>query len=155
MSDFDILDVIRNEIHAEHNLISHRMTWYVTSQAFLMTAYAVSWGKDHAWPIFFHLSIPILGMLLSALAFCAVACAVWVQGDVIKIQKEALDGMKERFKQPGDEDETRRIKEYAQIIGKDRRSGFITHWLAMAPPLIIPILFFVTWLIALSLRGSL
>jgi predicted RNA binding protein with dsRBD fold (UPF0201 family) len=34
LTNYNILETIRSEIQAEHLLISHRMTWYVTSQAF-------------------------------------------------------------------------------------------------------------------------
>ena len=40
----DALKSLREAIQAEHNLIAGRVTWYVTSQAFLLTAYATSWN---------------------------------------------------------------------------------------------------------------
>ena len=38
--------LIRTEIRTEYDLISNRMSWYVTSQSFLVTAFALS-GGDH------------------------------------------------------------------------------------------------------------
>ncbi len=181
MDDFGILEIIRSEVQAEHSLISHRMTWYVTSQSFLMTAYAVSWGNGHLWPDFFHYAIPILGSLISFFTFVAVGCAVWAQWNVIKLQKTVLAGMKTRVglaalncstsknsddEEPpnlllfaGDdfldakgllenENQMRRINQYSQIACIDRKTGVYTHALAMLSPIVIPILFLTTWIIA-------
>jgi hypothetical protein len=38
----DVLQALRQDIQAEDTLIASRVTWYVTSQAFLLTAYATS-----------------------------------------------------------------------------------------------------------------
>ena len=36
----NVLLVLREDIHAEHTLVTSRLTWYVTSRLFLRTAYA-------------------------------------------------------------------------------------------------------------------
>lgn len=39
-----LIEIVHREIHYEHGLISNRMSWYVTSQSFLMAAFAVVGG---------------------------------------------------------------------------------------------------------------
>ena len=39
--------LIRTEIRTEYDFIANRMSWYVTSQSFLVTAFALSGGDRH------------------------------------------------------------------------------------------------------------
>jgi len=39
--------LLRAEIRTEYALITNRMNWYVTSQSFLVTAFALSGGDHH------------------------------------------------------------------------------------------------------------
>src|SRR5438067_2429619 len=41
----------RDEIRAEHSLIANRLTWYVTSQSFLVSAFAISCWLLRRFPI--------------------------------------------------------------------------------------------------------
>ncbi|MDX2041676.1 MAG: hypothetical protein SF097_10515 [Acidobacteriota bacterium] len=154
LTDFQVLDTVRNEIQAEHNLISHRLTWYVTSQSFLVASYALSWSKEYGWPSFFHSAIPTLGLLLSMLTLLSVACAVVVQWKVINKQAEILDEIEIRLTEAQDIEGIKRVRNYGAITGKKRKRGKLTHWLAMIPPLLIPIIFASTWIVALKLNGK-
>jgi len=47
MNEEERFKLIRAEIHTEYDLIANRMNWYVTSQSFLVTAFALSGGDHH------------------------------------------------------------------------------------------------------------
>jgi hypothetical protein len=68
---------IREEIRAEHALISNRLTWYVTSQSFLVSAFAISRGSGFQWYSWFStLLLPAIGFCATALIFPSIAGAV-------------------------------------------------------------------------------
>lgn len=92
MTDYELLQTMRSEIQAEHTLLSHRMSWYATSQSFLMSAYAIAWGIDHAraWDSFFRHGMPAVGILLSICAWLGIFAAVRVQAHVINSQTDLL-----------------------------------------------------------------
>src|SRR2546423_15555296 len=81
MSNFDPsfeYQIIREEIRAEHSLIANRLSWYVTSQSFLVTAFAISRGNGFVWFHWFStLLLPIIGFFSSALIFPSIlgACS--------------------------------------------------------------------------------
>lgn len=67
---------IRDEIRAEHSLIANRLAWYVTSQSFLVTAFAISRGNSFAWFQWFStILLPAIGLSTSALIFPSIAGA--------------------------------------------------------------------------------
>src|SRR5437870_13920101 len=64
---------IRDEIRAEHTLIANRLTWYVTSQSFLVTAFAISRASGFTWFHWFStLLLPFVGFVSSALIFPSI-----------------------------------------------------------------------------------
>ena len=65
---------VRSEIHFEHTQLSQRMGWYASTQTFMFTAYALSANGDFkAIP---KISLPILGIVFSILAWIAIFMAV-------------------------------------------------------------------------------
>jgi hypothetical protein len=67
---------IRDEIRAEHTLIANRLTWFVTSQSFLVTAFAISRGNGFHWhPWFSTIMLPTLGFVSAALVFPSIVGA--------------------------------------------------------------------------------
>jgi hypothetical protein len=67
---------IRNEIRAEHSLIANRLTWYVTSQSFLVTAFAISRGAGFTWHSWFSTTLlPLVAFASSLLVFPSVVGA--------------------------------------------------------------------------------
>ena len=42
-------DKIRDEIKTEYNLLNSRLTWFVTSQSFLVSAFAISRANGFVW----------------------------------------------------------------------------------------------------------
>ncbi|WP_072925471.1 hypothetical protein [Microcystis aeruginosa] len=47
LKSIEYYGLIDQEIHREHNLIANRMNWYVTSQSFLMAAFAISGNNNY------------------------------------------------------------------------------------------------------------
>ena len=63
-----ILNFYRWEVQHEFNLLNHRISWYILSQSFLITAFSVSVGykvNDGNWLI--QWVLPILGISTSLL----------------------------------------------------------------------------------------
>jgi hypothetical protein len=68
---------IRDEIRAEHTLIANRLSWYVTSQSFLVTTFVISQGNGFLWFRWFStVLLPIVGFTCSALIFPSILGAV-------------------------------------------------------------------------------
>ena len=85
-------------IKAEFDLVGVRMTWLVTSEAFLFAAFATCVmnlkGKDHALPTTIRLLIgmlPILGMIIALLVHIAIRAAHRAT-ERLKADREALMG---------------------------------------------------------------
>ena len=68
--------MIRQEIRAEHALIANRLTWYVTSQSFLVTAFAISRGNGFIWFRWFStILLPAVGFVASVVIFPSIVGA--------------------------------------------------------------------------------
>lgn len=67
LSRFDTFKFLREEIRFQHTLINYRISWYVSSQAFLLSACAISMGSAERNQLqwFSRLALPVLGMVLS------------------------------------------------------------------------------------------
>jgi len=67
---------LRDEIRAEHTLIANRLTWYVTSQSFLVTAFTISRGAGFNWFHWYSTTLlPALGFVASLLIFPSIVGA--------------------------------------------------------------------------------
>jgi hypothetical protein len=144
-----VLEAYGREIQAEHTLLSHRMTWYVTSQSFLFSAYAVSGSHGNAWGSVFMIGIPVLGILLSELARRSIWAAIEAQYDLIRNQKALLGtpGLELSAK------ERAVLKLLAKTTCEGRESKYSFHDAAMLPPLLIPILLMLSWPTFVFFRG--
>ena len=148
----DALKAIRDDIQAENTLIASRMTWYVTSQAFFLTAYAASWNANFGWPHFFHEILPLSAVALSIIIFGSIFAATWAQDVYLREQSELVTVVKENFRlSPG---ESQALRAYEQTMIKNRRSragrviGTKIHVLVRISPLVLPIGFSILWLYA-------
>jgi hypothetical protein len=142
-SDADFYRLLRGQIEFEDNLIVQRLNWFVASQSFLFTAYAITLGApmQGAWPLFhehsrviFHL-IPAVALALCALIYCAVIAGIMAQLRIHKSLHERIP--------------------CEQLAGLPPLQGAMeTRVLGMAAPLGIPIVFAVVWtyLFVLGLR---
>ncbi len=150
MDEYELLQTMRAEIQAEHTLLSNRMAWYATSQSFLMTTYAIAWGQDHniAWNTFFRHGIPPLGIALSICASLGIFAAVQVQAQIIKSQTKLLTIMAERFAVAKDAGAQEKLEYYSGTTCAGRPSKTSSHWKAMIPQCLVPVIFLVTWVVA-------
>ena len=148
----DALKALRDDIQAENTLIASRITWYVTSQAFLLTAYATSWNAGFRWPHFFHDVLPLAAILLSALILASVFAATWAQDVYLREQSVLLSQIRAGFAlSPG---ESAALDAYERTMVRNRRSldgraiGNRIHALGRITPLVLPTGFALLWLYA-------
>jgi hypothetical protein len=114
------------EIHREHGLIAHRMNWYVASQSFLLTAYAIANTPNNELSKVGRWLLPLLAMLVSLVTWFALGAALKTMA---KLRRE-----QGRLVEP----------EFYKFWYAKRRWA---HAIGSAPPVVIPILFFVSWAI--------
>jgi hypothetical protein len=148
----DVLRALREDIQAEDTLIASRVTWYVTSQAFLLTAYATSWSNGFEWPAFFHSVLPLAAIVLSALIFASIYAATWAQD--VYLCEQAMLVARIRAEIPLSKPETLALLVYEQTMVANRRAGSgrvlggRIHSLVRITPLVLPIGFSLLWLYA-------
>jgi len=148
----DALRSLRDDIQAEDTLIASRVTWYVTSQAFLLTAYATSWNAGFAWPAFFHQVLPLAAVVLSALILASIYAATWAQEVYLREQTELVAGIKERLELSVPE--ALALEAYERTMVSNRTTaagrpiGRRIHVLVRVTPIILPIGFALLWLYA-------
>lgn len=146
-----ILDQITREISVEHTLISHRMTWLVTSQAFLVAAFAVSGYRQNTLHFFFAWAVPLVGLCVAALAHLAIQAAVKVQEGLLKVQREFLEQLLTRTDIT--EPEKSLLHLFARTTVLERCTGDSTHRSALYGPRFIPLIFCVFWAVVLYLNS--
>jgi hypothetical protein len=146
------LQALREDIHAEDTLIASRVTWYVTSQAFLLTAYATSWSAGFLWPTFFHRVLPLAAVTLSALILASIYAATWAQEVYLREQARLVDQIRERLALSAPESVA--LEAYERTMVANRRSaagrsiGNHIHALVRVAPLVLPVAFALLWLYA-------
>jgi hypothetical protein len=149
VNDYELLSSIRAEIHAEHTLISHRISWYIITQSFLMTAYAIAGGSNQ-WQQYFQFAMPVIGILLSELARWAIWAGSEVQNDLLNIESDLIIEMEEAAKLGKNTiQEMRTIDYYKRTTVYGRPTADWTDARAKKLPRMIPLLFIVAWIGAL------
>lgn len=149
----DALQALRLDIQAEHTLIASRITWYVTSQAFLLTAFATSWTANFVWPYFFHRVLPVAGIVLSAVILVSVYAATWAQDVYLREQDALVARVMEEV--PLSPTERLALHAYQHTMVANRRAesgrviGHRIHALVRVTPLLLPFGFTALWLFAL------
>lgn len=150
----DTLRSLREDIQAENTLIASRVTWFVTSQAFLLTAYATSWNAGFAWPGFFHQMLPIAAIALSALILASITAATWAQEVYLREQSRLVAEIKARLELPVPQ--ALALEAYERTMVANRRNaagrtvGNRIHALVRVTPIVLPIGFALLWLYALA-----
>ena len=143
---------LREDIQAEDTLIASRVTWYVTSQAFLLTAYATSWNAGFEWQAFFHRVLPLAAIALSALILASIYAATWAQEVYLREQARLVAEIKERFALSAPEAVA--LEAYERTMVANRRSaagrsiGNRIHALVRVAPIVLPFAFALLWLYA-------
>ena len=88
LKSIEYYGLIDQESHREHNLIANRMNWYVTSQSFLMAAFAVS-GNNNYRLGFLSVFLPILGILTSCIIGASPYAAIEAMAQ-LKTEKKRI-----------------------------------------------------------------
>ncbi len=153
MTIADALKALREDIQAEDTLIASRVTWYVTSQAFLLTAYATSWNAGFVWPYFFHKILPIVGTVVSVIILLSVFAATWAQDVYLREQHRFVEEIKNRLTLTEAEIVAISAYEKTMISNRTNKTGKVVggkiHALVRVTPLILPVGFSALWLYAI------
>jgi hypothetical protein len=148
----DVLQALRVDIQAEDTLIASRVTWYVTSQAFLLTAYATSWSAGFAWPSFFHEVLPIAAVVLSFMIFASIYAATWAQDAYLREQAALVARIRDELPLSAADEVALEVYERTMVGNRRAASGRVAgrriHALVRITPLALPIAFALLWLYA-------
>jgi hypothetical protein len=146
------LKSLREDIQAEDTLIASRMTWYVTSQAFLLTAYATSWNAGFRWQYFFHQVLPLAAIALSAIILMSVYAATWAQDVYLREQMTLVSRMKVGTGFAASEALALEVYERTMVANRTNAKGQVlgsrVHALVRSTPIILPVGFSLLWLYA-------
>ena len=148
----DTLRSLREDIQAENTLIASRVTWYVTSQAFLLTAYATSWNAGFVWPVFFHQVLPVAAIVLSLLILVSIYAATWAQDVYLREQAFLVARVKADVALDPSEQLALAAYERTMVTKRTNASGKVVgsriHALVRITPLVLPVGFAALWLYA-------
>jgi hypothetical protein len=127
----DAIKFLREEIRYENQQIAARVNYLSAVQSFLFVAFAISNGPGNRLVVFGNRAIPLLGMLTAILAWTGIVAA-WIQLTSYRRQLS---------------------RAYEQLNEDWPRVGATewVNWIAMLYPLLVPVVFFGAWLVALAL----
>lgn len=147
------LNALREDIRAEDTLIASRVTWYVTSQAFLLTAYATSWSAGFVWSSFFHQVLPVAALVLSLLILASIYAATWAQDVYLREQVALVRRARAELQLTPADFLVLETYERTMVPNRTDPSGKVVggriHGLVRITPLALPVGFAVLWLYAL------
>ena len=131
-TDHEALESIRRRLEHEDNLVNQRLSWILTSQAFLLTGYAILLNApaDLRSPTYVRHHellmklIPLTGILTVLLIWLAIFGALIAMRDL-----RACAGTHPGF-------------DASHIQGRR-----ITRWLGFSAPMVIPAVFLLSWLL--------
>nr|WP_315246665.1 hypothetical protein [uncultured Albidiferax sp.] len=130
------------QIKMEFDLIGYRMTWLMTSQAFLFTAFTVCVTANEprmvSAAVAIQYIVPIVGMLSAFL----VALAIGAAHDVVASLKPAREKL-----------ETIAERKGYEVLGVDTQSR--DHWIGNLPSRILPWVLAGLWLVLLGFAAHL
>ncbi len=146
----DILHLVHQEIHYEHSLISHRMTWYVTSQSFLMASFTIAASnsgtlKAHTRLFWLAIFIPILGILTSIIVLVSLYAAIASMHKLKLKENQILEGLDEYI--PFKEIRGNIPKPDVFSLSNYLKSFETIHVRGMLPPMLFPGLFILSWIL--------
>jgi len=148
----DALKTLRDDVQAENGLIAGRVTWYVTSQAFLLTAYATSWNAGFVWPLFFHAVLPLCAVVLSVVILASIYAATWAQDVYLREQQSLVTRIKGDVHLSAQEQLALQVYERTLVANRTNHAGIVVgpriHALVRVTPLALPIGFSALWLYA-------
>jgi len=120
-------------IQRENEVINHRVTWLTTVQGVLFTAVGIAWDKQGTGP--FILLACMLGLTMAVIVFFA------------------LYGASAAIKRLSEWWEIKKPQDYSGpgVIGLPLPKSPILRFIG--PWSFIPILFFMAWIVVLSMKG--
>jgi hypothetical protein len=136
ISGIQYYQIVRSQIEHEDNLINQRLSWFVASQSFLFSAYAIllsaaSQGRLQRFvtqqEILFFL-IPLVAIGVSILIYITVIAAMLAMANLRRLLKNHLD-------------DTALLPPV-----QGHRQTFL---LGQATPILIPFLFMISWIVLL------
>lgn len=146
------LQSLREDIQAENTLIASRVTWYVTSQAFLLTAYAMSWNAGFQWPGFFHRLVPMAAIVLSIVILASIYAATWAQDVYLREQTMIVSRIRAQVTLDPAEQLALEVYERTMVGNRTNAAGRVVggriHALVRITPLLLPVGFSILWLYA-------
>src|SRR5208283_3517353 len=90
LNEIQVLEFYRKELMHEFNLLSHRVSWFITCQSFLIAAFTLCATtpaqKAHTW--LSEYIIPFLGVSISCLAMPGIMFAAKMTGTWLDKQRQ-------------------------------------------------------------------
>jgi hypothetical protein len=138
ISGIQYYQIIRSQIEHEDNLINQRLSWFVASQAFLFSAYAILLNvpsqvrlqsfETQREMLFFL--IPLVAIGVSILIYITVIAAMLATANLRRLLKSHMNEKESALLPP--------VQGYRQTL-----------LLGQASPLLMPFLFLVGWIVLL------
>src|ERR671923_290973 len=138
ISGIQYYQIIRSQIEHEDNLINQRLSWFVTAQAFLFSAYAILLNAPSEvrlerfatqQEILFFL-IPLVAIGVSILIYITVIAAMLAMANLRRLLESHLKEEESALLPP--------VQGYRQTL-----------LLGQASPVLIPFLFVISWIVLL------
>ena len=127
----DYYSLIRSRIEHEDSLITQRLSWFITSQSFFFTAYAIV-TVNYSDKIDMHSLpqiIPLVALVTSSLIFITILAGVLA----VSALRKSYDA------RPDPNPDLPPIQ-----------TSFLIRTMGLAAPLLLPLLFLVVWLYLLA-----
>jgi hypothetical protein len=144
MSDYSVeefnrlYDALRDQVKHEDDLIGQRINWFVASQSFLFSAYAIvlsNLGSGKTKPVADQQHLLVLMIPVLANVLCLLAWITVYAGEV------AITRLRKTFEP---------LCHAANAAGLPPVQGVRrTQVLGMVPPLLLPMVFFAVWTLML------
>ena len=138
ISKIQYYQIIRSQIEHEDNLINQRLSWFVASQAFLFSAYAILLNAPSQvrlqsfatqQNILFSI-IPVVAIGMSILIYITVIAALLAMANLRRLLESHMKEEESALLPP--------VQGYRQ-----------TFLLGQASPVLIPFLFIISWIVLL------
>jgi hypothetical protein len=138
ISGIQFYEIIRSQIEHEDNLINQRLSWFVASQAFLFSAYAILLNAPsqvrlepfaRQQELLFSL-IPLVAIGVSILIYITIIAAMLATANLRRFLKAHMNENDSALLPP--------VQGYRQTL-----------LLGQASPILIPFLFMVSWIVLL------
>jgi hypothetical protein len=129
-----LYDALRDQVKHEDDLIGQRINWFVASQSFLFSAYAIvlsNLGNGKTQPVAAQQHLLVLMIPITAIIMCVLAWITVYAGEV------AITRLRKEFEP---------LCHVAIAAGLPPVQGVRrTQVLGMLPPLLLPMVFFGVW----------